>query len=117
MGQRKGFDVNREGRNYVLDIKPETNEIVIGRDKDLFHDSLIADDFNWISGEAPKEPIRAEARTRYHKPLAWATVTVMEDGNVKVDFDEPQRAMTKGQSVVLYDGDVVLGGGTIIEIQ
>lgn len=117
VGQRKGFDVTREGRHYVLDIKPETNEIVVGREKDLYKGSLVANDFNWISGEAPTEPIKVDARTRYHKPLAKATVIVLENGDVKVEFDEPQRAMTKGQSVVLYDGDVVLGGGTIIEVE
>ena len=101
----------------MLDIKPETNEIVVGREKDLYKGSLVANDFNWISGEAPTEPIKVDARTRYHKPLAKATVTVLENGDVKVEFDEPQRAMTKGQSVVLYDGDVVLGGGTIIEVE
>ena len=108
--------MKREGKNYVLEIKPETNEVVIGRNKDLFHSTLIAGDFNWISGEAPMEPIKVQGRTRYHQALADATVTVMENGEVKVAFDEPQRAITKGQSVVLYDGDVVLGGGTILEI-
>ncbi|MCR5704748.1 MAG: tRNA 2-thiouridine(34) synthase MnmA [Eubacterium sp.] len=116
VGQRKGVQVKREGKNYVLEIKPESNEVVIGRNKDLFHSTLIAGDFNWISGEAPMEPIKVQGRTRYHQALADATVTVMENGEVKVAFDEPQRAITKGQSVVLYDGDVVLGGGTILEI-
>ncbi len=116
VGQRKGVQVKRDGKNYVLEIKPESNEVVIGRNKDLFHSNLIAGDFNWISGEAPAEPIRVQGRTRYHQALADATVTVMENGEVKVVFDEPQRAITKGQSVVLYDGDVVLGGGTILEI-
>ncbi len=116
VGQRKGVQVKREGKNYVLEIKPESNEVVIGRNKDLFHSELIAGDFNWISGNAPMEPIRVQGRTRYHQALAEATVTVLENGEVKVVFDEPQRAITKGQSVVLYDGDVVLGGGTILEI-
>ncbi|MCR5738088.1 MAG: tRNA 2-thiouridine(34) synthase MnmA [Eubacterium sp.] len=117
VGQRKGVQVKREGKNYVLEIKPESNEVVIGRNKDLFHQNLIAGDFNWISGNAPMEPIRVQGRTRYHQALADATATVMENGEVKVVFDEPQRAITKGQSVVLYDGDVVLGGGTILEIR
>ena len=116
VGQRKGVQVKREGKNYVLEIKPESNEVVIGRNKDLFHSELVAGDFNWISGNAPMEPIRVQGRTRYHQALAEATVTVLENGEVKVVFDEPQRAITKGQSVVLYDGDVVLGGGTILEI-
>lgn len=116
VGQRKGVQVKREGKNYVLEIKPETNEVVIGRNKDLFHKTLIAGDFNWIAGEAPFEPIRVQGRTRYHQALADALVTVLENGEVKVEFDEAQRAITKGQSVVLYNGDMVLGGGTILEI-
>ena len=82
----------------------------------MFKTKLIADDFNWISGETPTEPIRVQARTRYHQKLTDAIATVSPDGNVEVVFDEPVRAMTKGQAVVLYDGEIVLGGGTIIEV-
>lgn len=116
VGQRKGVQVNREGKNYVLEVRPQTNEVVIGRNKDLFKSELIADDFNWISGEVPEKSLRVQGRTRYQKALANATVTVPGEGRVNVVFDEPQRAITKGQSVVLYDGDVVLGGGRIIEV-
>lgn len=115
VGQRKGINVNREGKHYVLEIKPETNEVVVGRNKDLFSTELIATDFNWISGETPKETVRISGRTRYHQPLTEGTAAVLENGDVKITFDEPIRAITKGQSVVLYDGDVVLGGGCIIE--
>lgn len=115
IGQRRGVDVSRDGRNYVLEIRPKTNEVVIGRNKDLFKSSLVANDFNWICGSAPTESIEVLGRTRYHKPLAEATLKVLENGNVEMVFDEPQRAMTKGQAVVIYDGDEVIGGGTIIE--
>lgn len=116
IGQRKGINVSRQGKSYVVEIRPETNEIVIGRDKDLYASQLIAGDFNWISKTVPDKPIKVEGRTRYHQPLAGATAQVLPDGKVKVTFDEPQRAITKGQSVVLYNGDVVLGGGTIEKI-
>ncbi|MCR5835764.1 MAG: tRNA 2-thiouridine(34) synthase MnmA [Lachnospiraceae bacterium] len=116
LGQRKGVNVSRTGKNYVLEINADTNEIVIGRNKDLFKTTLIADSFNWISGESPKAPVKVQARTRYHQALADATAEVLDDGRVKVIFDEPQRAITKGQSAVLYDGDVVLGGGEIVEV-
>jgi tRNA-specific 2-thiouridylase len=115
VGQRKGINVNREGKHYVLEIRPETNEVVVGRNKDLFSKELIASDFNWISGEVPKESVNISGRTRYHQPLTKGVATVLENGDVKVTFDEPIRAITKGQSVVLYDGDIVLGGGCIIE--
>lgn len=113
VGQRKGIQVNRDGKHYVLEIKPETNEVVVGRNKDLFSTELIATDFNWISGEIPQKAIRISGRTRYHQPLTNGLAEVLENGDVKIIFDEPIRAITKGQSVVLYDGDVVLGGGCI----
>lgn len=113
VGQRKGINVNREGKHYVLEIKPETNEVVVGRNKDLFSTELVATDFNWISGEIPDGPVRISGRTRYHQPLTEGVAEVLENGDVKIIFDEPIRAITKGQSVVLYDGDVVLGGGCI----
>lgn len=116
IGQRKGINVSRQGKSYVVEIRPETNEIVIGRNKDLYASRLIAGDFNWISKKVPDRPIRVEGRTRYHQPLTGAIAQVLEDGKVKVIFDEPQRAITKGQSVVLYNGDVVVGGGTIEKI-
>ena len=115
VGQRKGINVNRDGKHYVLEIRPETNEVVVGRNKDLFTEELVATDFNWISGEAPTGEIKVSGRTRYHQPLTEGVAKVLENDDVKVSFDEPIRAITKGQSVVLYDGDVVLGGGTIKE--
>lgn len=117
IGQRKGVHVCREGKNYVLEIKPETNEVVVGKNIDLLRTTLIAEDFNWISGEIPSEFIKVKARTRYHQTLAEAVVVVLNDSRVQVTFDQPQRAITKGQSVVLYDGDIVLGGGTISEVK
>ena len=106
VGQRKGIQVCREGKHYVLEIRPETNEVVVGRNKD----------FNWISGDSPKKPIKVSGRTRYHQPLTKGTAEVLDNGKVRVIFDEPIRAITKGQSVVLYDEDVVLGGGTIVQV-
>ena len=117
VGQRKGINVNRDGKHYVLEIKPETNEVVVGRNKDLFSTELIAADFNWISGEIPKEPIRISGRTRYHQPLTGGVAEVLDNGNVKITFDEPIRAITKGQSVVLYNGEIVLGGGCIVKTE
>ena len=86
LGQRKGVNVSRTGKNYVLEINADTNEIVIGRNKDLFKTTLIADSFNLISGESPKAPVKVQARTRYHQALADATAEVLEDGRVKVIY-------------------------------
>ena len=115
IGQRKGLGLALGYPAFVLEIRPETNEVVVGRNKDLFTEELVATDFNWISGEAPTGEIKVSGRTRYHQPLTEGVAKVLENGDVKVSFDEPIRAITKGQSVVLYDGDVVLGGGTIKE--
>ena len=68
---------------------------------------------NWISGETPAQPLRVTAKTRYSQTEAAATVTPLPNGRIRVEFDEPQRAVTAGQAVVLYDGEQVLGGGTI----
>ena len=75
---------------------------------------MIATDFNWLSIPEPHEPIRAAVRTRYHQPEHPATVSPLPEGQVKIIFDEPQRAITPGQAVVLYDGDLILGGGTTV---
>ena len=75
--------------------------------------ALTATDFHWISGAEPKNELRCKAKIRYRQAEQDATVSVLEDHTVRVMFDMPQRAITPGQAVVLYDGDVVLGGGTI----
>ena len=72
------------------------------------------DDVNWISGIVPAEPIRVQAKTRYRQKEQWATAYPLDDGKVRLVFDEPLRAITPGQAAVFYDGEEVLGGGTII---
>ncbi|MCQ2428324.1 MAG: tRNA 2-thiouridine(34) synthase MnmA, partial [Clostridia bacterium] len=83
------------------------------RNADLMSRELTASDFNWISGTAPDKPFRASAKVRYRHREQPATVEPLPDGRVRIVFDEPQRAITPGQSAVLYDGDTVLGGGII----
>ena len=95
----------------------DKNQVVLGDNKDLFTKTFLANDFNWIAFDAPQEPIRAKVKTRYKQKEQWATIRANSDGTVTVTFDEPQRAITVGQAAVLYDGDVVLGGGTIIKTQ
>ena len=88
--------------------------MVLSSNDALFSRELMANDFNWIAYDVPPRELRATARVRYHQREQAATVTVLEDGHVHLVFDEPQRAITPGQAVVLYDGDTVLGGGTIL---
>lgn len=113
IGQRKGLGVAFGKPLYVTDINTEDNLVTLGDNNDLFRTSLIVGDFNWISGEAPSGEIKCKAKIRYRQSEQPATVTPLEDGRVKIVFDEPQRAITKGQAAVIYDGDIVLGGGTI----
>ena len=99
---------------YVLRVDPKTNNVYLGREKDLYSSELVAGDFNWTSGIIPDKEIPCKAKIRYRQKEQPCTAKVLENGNVKIIFDEPQRAITPGQACVLYDGDEVLGGGTIL---
>lgn len=114
IGQRKGLGIAYKNPLYVLNIDPETNNVILGDNEDLFTDTVIAKNVNIISGITLTEPIRCNARVRYRHKEQPATAWQDENGNLHVKFQEPQRAITKGQSVVLYDGDTVIGGGEII---
>lgn len=114
IGQRKGLGLSLPEPLYVCEIRPNENTVVLGKSQDLFHREAMVEDFNWISGEPPHGSVRCKAKIRYRQPEQPATAYVLEDGCVRLIFDEPQRAVTPGQAAVLYDGDVVLGGGTIV---
>ena len=113
VGQHRGLGLSLPETMYVVEIRTETNEVVLGKSEELFTDTCIVKNFNWISGTAPCGSIRCSAKTRYRQPEKPATASVREDGSVVIRFDEPVRAITPGQSAVLYDGDTVLGGGKI----
>lgn len=115
IGQRKGIGIAAAFPLYVTAIDPRTNTVTLGRNEDLFREELIADRINLISVDSIKEPMRIKAKLRYKHQEQPATVTQIDDDRIKVVFDEAQRAITKGQAVVLYDGDVVVGGGTICQ--
>ena len=112
-GQRKGLGVAAGKHVYVLSKNGADNTILLGDDAELYASSLLASHVNWISGETPAQPVRCAAKTRYSQTEAPCTAYPLPDGGLRVVFDRPQRAITPGQAVVLYDGDVVLGGGTI----
>ena len=114
VGQRKGLGITADAPLYVKRIDAAENRVVLSGNDALFSRELTANDFNWIAYDVPPRELRATARVRYHQREQAATVTVFEDGHVHLVFDEPQRAITPGQAVVLYDGDTVLGGGTIL---
>lgn len=114
IGQRKGLGLSLKEPMFVLSKDVINNQVVLGFSKDLFKDSLIASNVNFIPFETLKDSIRVTAKTRYSQKEVPATVTPMENGNVFVKFDTPERAITKGQAVVFYDNDIVIGGGTIL---
>ena len=115
-GQRKGLGVSSDRRLYVLSKNAENHTVLLGDDEELFTSTLIADHVNWISIARPDAPVRVTAKTRYTQKESAATVEPLADGRVRVVFDEPQRAITAGQAVVFYEGENVVGGGTITEI-
>lgn len=114
VGQRKDLGIAADAPLYVKRIDAAENRVVLSGNDALFSRELMANDFNWIAYDVPPRELRATARVRYHQREQAATATVLEDGHVHLVFDEPQRAITPGQAVVLYDGDTVLGGGTIL---
>ena len=114
LGQRKGLGIAYTKPLFVLEIDIENNKVVLGDNEDLFTDTLQAKNVNIISGEDFRTPTRCKAKVRYKHIEQDATAFIDESGILNVKFDAPQRAITKGQAVVLYDGDVVLGGGEII---
>ena len=114
IGQRRGLGISAPAPYYVTEILPEENIVRLGSNEDLFHSDLIADGFNWIEKVEPDEPVRA--RIRYHQKETEARVSILEDGRVAVHFLSPVRAITAGQSVVLYKDDHVAGGGTIVSV-
>ena len=113
IGQRRGLGIPADRRLYVPRLNVDKNEVVLADNADLFKTDLIIRDFHWITGEVPLEPVRCSAKIRYRHKEQPATLTVLDDNTARLSFDEPQRAITAGQSAVLYDGDIVLGGGII----
>lgn len=113
IGQRKGLGISGAEPLYVCRICPENGNVVLGSNEDLFSREAVVTDFNWISGEAPRSEFRCKAKIRYRHVEQWATIVPAGAKTVHITFDEPQRAITPGQAAVLYDGEVVLGGGTI----
>ncbi len=98
-----------------MEIRPETNEVVIGTGDDVYDHTLRANHINWMAVSGLQgETMRVSAKIRYSHKGAMCTIQEVEDGVVECKFDEPQRAITPGQAVVFYDGDYVVGGGTIL---
>lgn len=113
VGQRKGLGLALPAPMYVKEKDTENNRVILCDNETLFTKELYATDINLIPFDSIEAPIRVKAKVRYKHREEWATAT-MEGGLLHIIFDEPQRAIAKGQAVVMYDGDYVVGGGTII---
>lgn len=114
VGQRKGLGLALGYPAFVLEIRPETNEVVIGSMEESMTTSLRANHLNFMSVEDIDQPIHVFTKIRYNHKGCWCTVEKTGEDEVLCTFDEPQRAVTPGQAVVFYDGEYVLGGGTIL---
>ena len=114
IGQRKGLGIALGEPAYVKDIDVKNNKVILCKNEELFSNELTAGGFNWISGEVPKGEVNCTAAVRYRGALKPAVAKVVGEKKVHIKFLSPQRAVTRGQAVVLYDGDIVLGGGTIL---
>lgn len=115
LGQRKGLGIGGEGERWFVIGKDVPNNILFvshGEDDVLFKDELVCESFNWINGEPIRGEKRVTARIRHRQPEQLCSVR-LEDGKVKVKFDQKQRAIASGQYCVLYDGEICLGGGVI----
>jgi len=112
VGQHRGLGLPSDERWYVLRLDASSNRLVVGTKDELLGDRLLASKLSWVSGNPPQEPINVTAKVRYKSPEAPARVHP-RDGTAEVQFQQPQRAITPGQSVVFYQGDAVLGGGII----
>jgi tRNA-specific 2-thiouridylase len=113
VGQRRGLALATAAARYVVDIDADANRLRVGSATDLERDRLFATDVNFIACDPPRAPLRVEARIRHSHRPAPATVRASGPDEAEVVFDEPQRAITPGQSVVWYQGDLVVGGGVI----
>jgi len=113
IGQRKGLPSGSARPRYVVDLDAQTNRVIVGDVEDLVCDEFEIDRTNWIAGELPDEDVDATVKIRYSHPGTPATVTSLENHRARIRLHEPQRAITPGQAAVIYDGDVVIGGGWI----
>ena len=115
LGQRKGLGLALPAPGYVCAINPIKNTVTVGQEALLFGKTLLAGDINLIACDALDKPLRCKAKIRYRQAEQWAVAEQLDERTLRVTFGEPQRAITPGQSVVLYDGEYVVGGGRILQ--
>jgi len=112
VGQRQGLGLASNTRLYVVKLDADTNSLIVGTEDRLFSSALYTDNLVWVSGKPPADTTRITAKVRYRSPETPSTLH-LNDETARVEFHQPQRAISPGQSVVFYQGDTVLGGGII----
>lgn len=115
IGQRKGLGISYKVPLFVIGFNKEKNEVIVGEENELYSKEILVGDINLLLVDEITEPIEVDVKTRYSSKVAKATINMQDAQTIKVVFDEPQRAITPGQSAVFYVDDIVLGGGKIIE--
>ena len=113
IGQRRGLGISAPLPLYVTSLDTARNAVIVGEKEEVCGRVLTASRVNWLTERVPEQPFKAKARIRYRAVDASAVITPLGNGHIRIDFDEPQLAITPGQTVAMYDGDTVLGGGTI----
>ena len=113
IGQRKGLPGGSARPRYVIDLDAKTNRVIVGDVDDLVCDEFKIDRTNWIGRDLTGENVELAVKVRYSHPGTRAKVTPLENHRARIRLHEPQRAVTPGQAAVIYDGDVVVGGGWI----
>lgn len=117
VGQRKGLGLAAGKPLYVIALDTEKNQVIVGSNEDVFASSCTADDLNWILFDKLDKPLTVKAKIRYGAIESEALLHPLEDGKLDVQFSQPQRAITPGQSVVFYSDDIVIGGGVIEKVK
>ena len=113
IGQRKGLGISSAQPLYVVGIDGQNNRVIVGGKQDVYASEFVVSDLNWIAFERLTEPLTLKVKIRYLHPEAEAVISPLDNDKVTVKFNEPQMAITPGQAAVFYDGDKVVGGGTI----
>lgn len=113
IGQRKGLGLALPEPLYVCEKRVKDNTVILGKNEDLYTKSFYVNNLNWIAFEKPPKVLEIKAKIRYRQTEQPAAVYMTRDGAARVEFEQAQRAVTRGQAAVFYDGDTVVGGGTI----
>ncbi|MFQ6082064.1 MAG: tRNA 2-thiouridine(34) synthase MnmA [Candidatus Aminicenantia bacterium] len=117
IGQRRGLGISAKEPLYVISIDKSKNTIVVGSKEEVYSQEFTVSDINWIAWDKIEKSFRAKVKIRYIHQEAEAAITLLNDNQALVKFIQPQRAITSGQAAVFYDGDVVIGGGTIEKVE